>query len=101
MQFNHVVTSSEAGKTVKSIMGGILNMSNTMIKRVKLYGTLEVNGVHVIVNHVVNEGDVIFASYEDDVGKLNEVSGIKILFEDSYLAVINKPSGMVTSSAPS
>ena len=96
MQFNHVVTSSEAGKTVKSIMGGILNMSNTMIKRVKLYGTLEVNGVHVIVNHVVNEGDVIFASYEDDVGKLNEVSGIKILFEDSYLAVINKPSGMVT-----
>ncbi|MBP5180861.1 MAG: RluA family pseudouridine synthase [Clostridiales bacterium] len=96
MQFNHTVTSHEDGRTLRSVMSHELNMSSTMIKRVKLYGTLEVNGIHVTVKHVVKEGDVIFAKYDDDVGKLNEVAGIPILYEDEYFAVVIKPSGMVT-----
>lgn len=96
MQFNYVVTSKEHGRTLKSVMGNELNMSSTMIKRVKLYGTLEVNGQHVTVKYIVHEGDVIFASYDDDVGKLNEVPEIPILYEDPYIAVVNKPSGIVT-----
>ena len=96
MQFNHVVTSDEHGRTLKYVMSHELNMSSTMIKRVKLYGTLEVNGVHATVKQIVNENDVIYASYEDDVGDLNRTDNIPILFEDKYFAVINKPSGMVT-----
>jgi 23S rRNA pseudouridine1911/1915/1917 synthase len=96
MQFNHVVTSNEHGRTLKSVMSHELNMSSTMIKRIKLYGTLEVNGIHATVKQVLNENDVIFASYEDDVGELNRVENIPILYEDNYFAVINKPSGMVT-----
>ena len=96
MQFNHVVTSHEDGRTLKSVMSHELNMSSTMIKRVKLYGTLEVNGTHVTVKQILKEGDVIFASYEDDVGDLNHIENIPILYEDKYFAVVNKPSGMVT-----
>ena len=96
MQFNHVVTSPENGRTLKSVMSHELNMSSTMIKRVKLYGTLEVNGEHATVKAVLKTGDVIFASYDDDAGKLNDIPGIPILYEDDYLAVVNKPSGMVT-----
>ncbi|MCR5592679.1 MAG: RluA family pseudouridine synthase [Saccharofermentans sp.] len=96
MQFNHTVTSQEDGRTLKSVMSHELNMSSTMIKRIKLYGTLEVNGQHAIVKHIVKEGDVIFAKYDDDVGKLNDIPGIPILYEDEFFAVVVKPSGMVT-----
>ncbi len=96
MQFNHVVTSQEKGRTLKSVMSHELNMSSTMIKKVKLYGTLEVNGEHVTVKHILEENDVIFASYDDDVGELNKPEGIPILYEDQYFAVVVKPSGMVT-----
>lgn len=96
MQFNHVVTSKEQGRQLKSVMKNELNMSSTMIKRVKLYGTLEVNGVHATVKQILNENDRIFASYEDDVEKLNQLDNIPILYEDEYFAVVSKPSGMVT-----
>ncbi len=96
MQFNHVVTSSEHGRTLKSVMSHELNMSSTMIKRIKLYGTLEVNGVHATVKHILSENDIIYASYDDDVGALNKVPEIPVLYEDEYFAVVNKPSGMVT-----
>ncbi len=96
MQFNHVVTSKEHGRTLKTVMSHELNMSSTMIKRVKLYGTLEVNGEHKTIKYIVSEGDVIFASYDDDVGKLNSIPEVPILYEDQYFAVVVKPSGMVT-----
>ena len=96
MQFNHVVTSSENGRTLKSVMSHELNMSSTLIKRIKLYGTLEVNGVHATVKHILYENDVVYASYDDDAGSLNRVPNIPILYEDEYFAVIDKPSGVVT-----
>lgn len=96
MQFNHVVTSKEEGRTVRSVMQNELNMSSTMIKRVKLYGTLKVNGEHVTVKHILKESDVIFASYDDDAGKINILPNVPILYEDEYFAVVSKPSGMVT-----
>jgi 23S rRNA pseudouridine1911/1915/1917 synthase len=96
MQFNHVVTSLEHGRTLKSVMSHELNMSSGMIKRVKLYGIVEVNGIHANVTQVLNESDVIYAFYDDDVGKLNEVPNIPILYEDDYFAVVDKPTDMVT-----
>ncbi|MBR1797184.1 MAG: RluA family pseudouridine synthase [Clostridiales bacterium] len=96
MQFNHVVTSNEDGRTLRALMSHELNMSSTMIKRIKLYGTLEVNGKHETVKYILREGDSVYACYDDDTGKLNEAAGIPILYEDDYLAVVVKPSGMVT-----
>ncbi|MCQ2515683.1 MAG: RluA family pseudouridine synthase [Saccharofermentans sp.] len=95
MEFNYVVTSEQDGRALKSVMAS-MGMSRNMIKRVKLYGDLDVNGEHVWVNHIVHEGDTIFARYPDDVGDLNKIPNIPILYEDKYFAVVCKPSGMVT-----
>ena len=46
MQFNLTVTDEDSGKELRDIMRDRLQMSRTMIKKVKLYGTLEVNGEH-------------------------------------------------------
>jgi len=96
MQFKLVVTKNLEGKTLKSVMAHELDMSSTMIKRVKLYGTLEVNGEHVTVKHILKEGDEIFAEYADDTGPLRRLENIPVLYEDEYFAVVDKPSGMVT-----
>ena len=96
MQFNYVVTRELSGTVLRSVLKNQLKLSSTMIKRVKLYGTLEVNGVHANVNQVLNEGDVIYAFYDDDVGKLNSIREIPVLYEDEFFAVVIKPSGMVT-----
>lgn len=73
-------------------------MSRIMIKKVKLYGRLEVNGVHRRVIDSVNTGDQVYAEYSDDSGRLRpeEETGIPILYEDDNFAIVDKPAGIVT-----
>ena len=71
-------------------------MSNNMIKRIKLYGTMDINGVHRRVIDKVSAGDRMFAAYEDDSGKLKAPESIKIYYEDEWIAVVEKPAGIVT-----
>lgn len=96
MQFNLTVTDDLSGKELRDIMRDELKMSRTMIKKIKLYGVLEVNGEHRRVIDKVNTGDKIFASYGDEELKLKEDPTVPILFEDEHLAVVIKPAGIVT-----
>ncbi|MBO4242692.1 MAG: RluA family pseudouridine synthase [Clostridiales bacterium] len=96
MDFRYVVKEQYDGKTLREIMTNELSMSNTMIKRVKLYGILEVNGIHRRVIDTVRTGDQVFASYNDDSGDLKNDPEIPIIYEDRYLAVVRKPAGTVT-----
>ena len=96
MDFRYVVKEQYNGKTLREIMINELSMSNTMIKRVKLYGILEVNGEHRRVIDTVKTGDHVFASYDDDSGDLKKDPDIPVIYEDSYLAVVRKPAGVVT-----
>ena len=96
MQITFRVKNEYDGKEIRNILKAELNMSNNMIKKVKLYGTMDVNGVHRRVIDTVNAGDEIFCAYEDDSGKLKSDSGIKLYYEDDWFAVCEKPSGMVT-----
>ena len=72
------------------------NMSTTWIKRVKLYGIVEQNGVHARVKDIVKTGDRLYFEFEENPADLIEISGIKIVFENEHYAVVNKPAGMVT-----
>lgn len=96
MDFRYVVKEQYNGKTLREIMINELSMSNNMIKRVKLYGILEVNGEHRRVIDTVKTGDVVYASYDDDSGDLKKDPEIPVVYEDSYLAVVIKPAGVVT-----
>ena len=71
-------------------------MSTTWIKRVKLYGTVELNDVHARVIDRVSTGDKLFFEYEDNSKDLTPPSNVSILFENEWYAVVNKPAGMVT-----
>ncbi len=96
MRFNLTVTDEDDGKELRDIMRDRLQMSRTMIKKVKLYGTLEVNGEHRRVIDTVSTGDEVFAAYGEEDEKLKSDPLIPILFEDEYIAVVVKPAGIVT-----
>ena len=96
MHFNLTVTDEDAGKELRDIMRDRLQMSRTMIKKVKLYGVLEVNGEHRRVIDTVSAGDKVFASYGEEDEKLKHDPSVPILFEDAYIAVVIKPAGIVT-----
>ncbi len=96
MVFNWDVTNEYDGKPLRQIMKDVFLMSNTMIKNVKLYGKLEVNGEHRRVIDTVRTGDSVFASYDDDAGDVRRSPEVPVLYEDQYIAVCVKPSDMVT-----
>lgn len=98
MQIQFTIEPHNDGKTLKEILAKDFMMSRIMIKRVKLHGRLEVNGEHRRVIDTVKTGDVVYADYEDDSGKLKPESetGIHIYYEDDNFSVIEKPAGIVT-----
>ena len=96
MRIKYFVQSEYNGCEIQQIMRREFNMSTTWIKRVKLYGTVDLNGVHAKVKEHVKTGDLLLFEYEDNSGKLTPPDNVGILYETESYAVVNKPAGMVT-----
>jgi len=96
MKHEYFVESEYNGCEIQQIMRRKFKMSATWVKRVKLYGTVEQNGVHARVKDRVQTGDRLYFEYEDNSADLKCPPNIAILYQDEHYAVINKPSGMVT-----
>ncbi len=96
MRIEYFVQSEYNGCEIQQIMRREFNMSTTWIKRVKLYGTVDLNGIHAKVKEHVKTGDLLLFEYEDNSGKLTPPDNVSILYETESYAVVNKPAGMVT-----
>jgi 23S rRNA pseudouridine1911/1915/1917 synthase len=96
MRIEYFVQSEYNGCEIQQIMRREFKMSTTWVKRVKLYGTVDLNGVHARVKDRVKEGDLLLFEYEDNSGKLTPPDNVSILYETESYAVVNKPAGMVT-----
>lgn len=96
MRIEYFVQSEYNGCEIQQIMRREFKMSTTWVKRVKLYGTVDLNGVHARVKDRVKEGDLLLFEYEDNSAKLTPPDNVSILYETESYAVVNKPAGMVT-----
>ena len=96
MKIDYFVESEYNGCEIQQIMRREFKMSTTWVKRVKLYGIVELNGVHARVKDPVKTGDRLYFEYEDNSSDLKCPQNVAILFENDHYAVINKPAGMVT-----
>ena len=96
MKIEYMVEKQFENCEIRSVLARKFNLSGTMIKKLKLYGTVDLNGTHARVIDPVKAGDVLFCEFEDNSGPLNRIPGIPILFENGSYAVVDKPSGMVT-----
>ncbi len=100
MKLEHIVDDKNHNKRVVDILCNTLGMSRLLTKRIRLYGTLDVNGVHYRMVDPVNSGDCISLTYNEPLiaapSVLEDRNNIKILFCDDYIVVVSKPSGIVT-----
>ena len=96
MKIKYFVQSEYNGCEIQQIMRRKFNMSTTWVKRVKLYGIVDLNGIHARVKDRVAEGDELYFEYEDNSGNLTPPDNVAVLYENESYAVVNKPAGMVT-----
>ena len=74
-----------------------IDYSRSTIQKMIEYGFIKVNGKNIKANYVLKINDIINIdeNYKQDVDIVAENIKLDIVYEDEYLMVINKPSGMV------
>ncbi len=98
MKLNIIIEKHEHGLAAYEILSDRMRMSRLMIKKIRLYGRLHVNGAPARMKDPVYEGDHIEAAYdeENDDAVVRGDCDIPIYFEDEWLIVCEKPAGLVT-----
>jgi len=98
------VPADAAGTRIDKFLGGQseADISRTRAQKLIDQGLVLVDGQPVAVKHRLNGGELIVITVPP--GPPSVVVGedlpLDIVFEDDYLAVVNKPAGMVTHPAP-
>lgn len=79
-----------------------IDYSRSKIQKMIENGNILVDDNVVKTNYVVKNGDIIFIdeNYSDEIDIVPEDIPLDIVYEDDYLLVVNKPSGMVVHPAP-
>lgn len=97
-----MVVEEENNKRIDSYLGEKLEMSRSRVQKLIKEEKVLVNQKYVSANYKVKLGDKIevddHIDYDTSIEK--EDIPLDIVYEDSYLAIINKESGMVTHPAP-
>lgn len=98
MKLTFIINNNEHGKAAHEVLSDRMKMSRLMIKRIRLYGRLLVNGVSARMKDPVYSGDHVEALYEDEVlqASIRTDCMIPVLYEDEWLIVCEKPAGLVT-----
>lgn len=79
-----------------------LSMSRSKLQKMINNGNVLVNGNPVKNSYIVKVDDEISIdeNYDDEIKIVPENIPLDIIYEDEYLLVVNKPSGMVVHPAP-
>lgn len=97
MDITYRVTGDNAHRKVSQILSGHLKFSRGEIRRLKRNAGVSVNGLAVMLNHLVLEGDLIKVNLQ---GRCNQSVipqdiPLSIIYEDQHLLVVDKPAGML------
>ena len=97
MKLSFTIQRNEHGKAAHEVLSERMKMSRLMIKRIRLYGNLYVNGLPARMKDPVSSGDTVDAVYEDELlHVVRPDNTILIYYEDEWLLVCEKPAGIVT-----
>jgi 23S rRNA pseudouridine1911/1915/1917 synthase len=104
MIMNHRVSLHDNGKRVVDILRGTVGMSGLLTKRIRLYGTMTLNGGFARMIDPAFVGDEIAVTYRESTlqepEQVSARSGIEVLYSDRQILVVTKPAGMVTHPTP-
>lgn len=88
-------TAARQGKLL-TFLRRELELSSSLVKRLKWQGSFLVNGQPVHTNHPVNPGDVITVDLAEPLPEFPaEHEPLEILYEDDCLLAVDKPAGLL------
>jgi len=89
-------------KRIDKFLSESEDLSRSKVQKLIEIEHVKVNDKVVKNNYVVKNGDVVEfdSNYEEDTTVKEEQMDLDIYYEDEYLLVVNKPSGMVVHPAP-
>lgn len=109
MKLYHIIEENDLGKSAEEILSQHFIISRYMLKKIRLYGRLELNGEKFrMIDRPQKVGDELLASFQEDKdafalelkGKGNPFFPILpknfILFQDDWLILASKPAKLVT-----
>ncbi|MBR6548216.1 MAG: RluA family pseudouridine synthase, partial [Clostridia bacterium] len=93
-ELSYPITEHQNGQTVKSIL--LQNgFSTAMIRRLKQNDGIWLSGISVTVRHLVQKGQILTVRLPEVKTELVPIPmELTIVYEDDWLLVVNKPSGM-------
>ena len=97
-----IVDETSAGKRLDVFLNEqITDVTRSQIKKSIEEGLTVVNGEKAKAGKIVKNGDVVdFTELENEIDAKPENIPLNIIYEDEFLAVINKPQGMTVHPAP-
>ncbi len=97
MRFSLRISPDENGLPAYEVLSQRLNMSRLLIKKIRLYGNLLVNGKASRMKDPVYPGDDMEAIWnEEQVSSIRTNCDIPIYYEDDWVIVCEKPHDLVT-----
>lgn len=96
MKLKYIVKNSD--ESIKQILKNEFNMSDRFILKLKNNKSIFLNGISVPIYHNISESDVleIIENFNEDSSNIvpNPKLELKILFEDDFLLILDKPADM-------
>jgi len=88
-------TAQRDGK-LSSFLRGEMQMSYSLMNKLKWGDSIQVNGVSQRTNFPVKPGDVITVRLDEEITEYPAEDGeLNILYEDDHLLAVDKPAGML------
>ncbi len=96
------ISVSEGNVRIDKYLLDKVDYTRSKIQKMIDRGNILVNDKIVKTSYVVKEKDVIWVDeeYDEEIQIVPENIPLDIIYEDEYLLVVNKPSGMVVHPAP-
>ena len=96
-----IINKEEAGKRIDILAAEKTGITRSQIQKLIEKGSLIINSRPVSRNYRTKAGDIIEITITEEKTSelIAEALPLEILYKDEYLAVVNKPSGMVVYPA--
>lgn len=93
----HTVAAEEAGRTVREILNGPMQVSGRMIQKLTRSAGIRLNRGATHLKRRVRQGDVLAArlAQNEESGLIPEPMELSIVHEDPDVLVIDKPAGLM------
>ena len=96
MRLEFIVPVSQDGRKLKSCIRSYKGISASLWKRIKWEGRVTINGVeNRNANVILRKGNVVVCEWDENSDIIPSDRPVDILYEDSFLLVVNKPVQML------